>query len=226
VGDSVKKRVFLGMVFMIILTFNVIMYFLVYNKDIRFWNSYIFSMIALVIFAISTFFTMERLDIRSKFYDMPLIFIIWPYTVIQLIICFFELFIEVIHYPYFLGLNSAILLLVLLGLVNKEKDIEMTSLDGNKIKTDLFIYNIHTIAESMIENITDENTKIYVHQLLDTIIHSDAFSDASLIELENEIKLKLIHLRDSLHSSKLLGEHFEELQILLAKRNRKCRLLK
>jgi len=226
VNEIIKKRIYIGMVSAVIIAFNLIVYFLVYNKDIRFWNSYIFSMIALIILAVTTYFTMDKMDMRSRFFDMPIVFIVWPYAIIQLIICFFELFIDVIHYPFFLALNSVILLIVMFGLVVKDKDPQVLSLDGNKLKSELFIYNIHLIVENMTDTVSDENTKIYLNQLLDTIAHSDAFSDVSLIEIENEIKTKIQYLKDSIHSHRNLSELFEELQILLAKRNRKCRLLK
>jgi len=224
--NSLKKKVFFCIALSAIILFNVVIYYLEFAKESRYYNSYIFSMIALLIFTFYTLYFFDNLYHRSRCYMVPMVFIVWPYAILQIFLCFFELTVYIIPYQFFIILNSFILSIVLIGLFSKEiKFIQKRFLRPTK-QSDSFIKNIHALVDAITDEIRDDSARVYLYQLLNSIRNSDTISDIALVEIEEEITDKIYYLRNNINNSDDVAEIFDEIQKLLARRNRKCRVLK
>jgi len=223
--DSFKKRVFFVMAIMTIVLFNIVIYSTQVIKEFRYYNSYIFSMIALLIFTFYTLLFIDNLYRKSRSYKIPLVFIIWPYVVIQLFLCFFELSIPIVPYLFFIITNSFILSIVLVGLFGKDIKFIQKRINGPERQSDSFIKNIHALVDALADEIHDDGVRVFHHQLLNSIRYSDTISDVVLIEIEEEITDRIYYLRNNINTDDV-GLIFEEIQKLLARRNRKCKVLK
>jgi len=227
---SKNKGMFFTAIFIILAVFNVVVFVIPFNKSGGFWSGYGFSMLAILLTAAVGFYVFDREGLKSKFYGIPLISVVWRYLIVQLIIGLAEMVLDFIPIPFQYGVavNTILLGVCLLGLITVEaaKD-EIERIDG-KIKEKVFyIKSLQVDVEGLADRASDDLKKL-LKDLVETIRYSDPMSNPQLAAIENKIEAKAVILAEAVGNADddTIKASCNELQQLFAERNRKCKILK
>jgi hypothetical protein len=226
-----NKKMFFTSVFIILAVFNIIAFVIPFNRGGGFWTGYGFSMLALLISAAVSFYAFDREGLKSKFYGIPLISVIWRYLVIQLTLGIIEIILDFIPIPFRFGIavNAVLLGACLLGLITVEAAKDEIERIDEKIKEKVFyIKSLQVDIETLIGKVSDESLKKILKDLAEAIRYSDPISNPHLAAIENKIEAKAAVLAEAVGNND--GDSVKalcnELQQLFAERNRKCKILK
>ena len=225
-----NKTMSIAVVFIILAVFNAVVFVIPFNRGGGFWTGYGFSMLALLLSAGISFYVFGREDLRSKFYGIPLISVMWRYLVIQLIIGLIQMGLDFIPVPFQYGfvVNVIFLGACLIGLITVEASKEEIERIDEKIKEKVFyIKSLQLDAEGMVDKVSDDVKKV-MKDLYETIKYSDPMSSPQLATIENKIEVKVSGLTEVIEKNEWDNVKVlcNELQQLFAERNRKCKILK
>ena len=226
-----NKGMYFIAVFIILVVYNVIAFGIPFNRGGGFWTGYGFSMFSLFLTATVFFYAFDKKELKSKFYGISLISVVWRYLVIQLTIGLLQMILDIISIPfqYMIALNSILLGACLVGLLIVEASKEDIERIDEKIKEKvIYIKSLQIDVEGMVDRVNDDSIKKTLKDLVETIRYSDPMSSPQLAAIENKIESKVTVLvetveRNDLEAVKVLCN---ELQQLFAERNRKCKILK
>jgi len=226
-----NKGMFFSSVFIIIAVYNVVVFVIPFNRGGGFWTGYGFSMLAMLLTAAVGFYAFDRETLKSKFYGIPLIYVVWRYLIIQLIIGFLEMVLDFIPIPfqYGLALNTILLGACLIGLfaVEAAKD-EIERID-EKVKEKVFyIKSLQVDIESLVGRVPDDLLKKSLKDLVEVIRYSDPMSSPQLAAIENKIEARSAALTEAIEKAdgETVNALCNDLQQLFAERNKKCKILK
>lgn len=222
-----NKRMSLIAVFTLLVVYNVVAFVIPFDRHGGFWTGYSFSMLAILITAAGAFYALGQEGMKSKFYGLPLVSVVWIYLTTQLVAGFIQMSIPEIPFRYGIVVNVLLLGACLIGLitVNISKE-EIERLD-DKVKEKVFyIKSLLADVEGLEARASDESNKKDLKELVETIRYSDPMSSPQLASIENKIEAKVTALVDSGADVGVTRAICNELQQLFAQRNRKCRLLK
>jgi hypothetical protein len=226
-----NKGMFFAAVFIIAAIYNVIAFVVPFNRGGGFWVGYGFSMFAVLLTAAICFYAFNREGLKSKVFGVPLILVVWRYFIIQLIVGLAEMALEFIPIPFQIGIavNAVILGACLLGLIIVEASKEeIDRIDTNVKEKVFYIKSLQVDVEGLVGKTSDDSIKKTLKELADAIRYSDPMSSPHLAAIENKIEAKAAALAEAVEKTdgdviKALGN---ELQLLFAERNRKCKILK
>jgi gas vesicle protein len=219
----------LAAVFIILAVYNVVVFVIPFDRGGGFWTGYGFSMLAMLLTAGVAFYAFDREGLRSKFYGVPLIFVVSLYFLIQLVLSILQMVLYMVPFQYWIALNTILLGACLVGVITVDASKEEIEKIDEKIKEKVFfIKSLQVDVEGLVNKASDESAKKMLNALSETIRYSDPMSSPQLASIENEIESKAADLtvavkKSDVESIKVLCE---ELQQLLAERNRKCKILK
>jgi hypothetical protein len=223
----------LAAVFIILAVYNVIVFVIPFSKDGGFWTGYGFSMLALLLTAAVSFYAFDREGLRSKVYGVPLISVMWRYLVIQLILGIVEIVIQqfVPFIPFQIGIavNAVLLGACLIGLITVEASKEEVERIDAKVKEKVFyIKSLQADVEGMVGRAPDDSLKKPLKDLAEAIRYSDPMSSPQLAAIENKIEAKAAALAEFVEKADAdaIKASCNEIQQLIAERNRKCKILK
>jgi len=225
-----NKGMFFASVFIILAVFNVVVFVIPFNKGGGFWTGYGFSMLAMLLTAAVGFYAFDRETLKSKFYGIPLISVVWRYLIIQLIIGLVEMVLDFIPIPFQYGLaaNTILLGACLLGLFTVEaaKD-EIERIDTQVKEKVFYIKSLQADVEGLVGRASDDSLKKILKELVETIQYSDPMSSPQLSAIENKIDGRAAALTDAVEKADndTVKALCNELQQLFAERNRKCKVL-
>lgn len=225
---SKNKGMFLIAVAIVLGVFNAIAFVLPFAMGAGFWTGYASVTLALLLSAAVALFALGREGMKSKFYGVPLLFVIRPYLVVQLLVGLLEMAIPGIPAKYEILLNAILLAIVLIGLigVNAGKE-EVERLDG-KVKGKVFyIKSLQGDIEALASRAKDAALRKDLKALAEAIRYSDPMSSPQLAAIENGIEAKAASLAEAVGADEAAAAGIcAEIQQMLAERNRKCKLLK
>lgn len=214
-------------VFTLLVVYNVVAFVIPFDRHGGFWTGYSFSMLAILITAAGAFYALGQEGMKSKFYGLPLVSVVWIYLTTQLVAGFIQMSIPEIPLRYGIVVNVLLLGACLIGLitVNISKE-EIERLD-DKVKEKVFyIKSLLADVEGLEARASDESNKKDLKELVETIRYSDPMSSPQLASIENKIEAKVTALMENGADVDVTRAICNELQQLFAQRNRKCRLLK
>lgn len=226
-----NKNMFFISVFILIAVYNVVIFVIPFNKGGGFWTGYGFSMLAMLLSSAVSFYAFDREGLKSKFYGIPLISVVWRYLVIQLVTGLLEMILDFIPIPFQYGIaaNTVILGACLLGLITVEaaKD-EIERIDAQIKEKVFYIKSLQIDIESLVGKASDDSLKKTLKDLVETIRYSDPMSSPQLAAIENKIEAKAAVLAEAVGNTDgdAIKALCDELQQLFAERNRKCKILK
>jgi len=225
-----NKGLFFATVFIILVVFNVIVFIIPFNKGGGFWSGYGFSMLAILLSAAVSLYAFDREGLKSKFYGIPLISVVWRYLVVQVIVGLIEMALDFIPIPfkYGIALNTILLGACLIGLITVETSKEEIERIDAQIKEKVFyIKSLQADVEGLLDRTSDDMKKL-LKDLAETICYSDPMSSPQLAAIENKIEAKAAVLAKAVDraDSNSIKALCNELQQLFAERNRKCKILK
>jgi HPt (histidine-containing phosphotransfer) domain-containing protein len=225
-----NKGMFFASIFVMLAVFNVEVFVIPFNKGGGFWSGYGFSMLAILLPAAVSFYAFDREGLKSKFYGVPLISVVWRYLVIQVIVGLIEMGLDFIPIPfqYGIALNTILLGACLIGLftVEASKD-EIERIDAQVKEKVFYLKSLQADVESLASRSSDDMKKM-LKDLAETIRHSDPMSTPQLAAIENKIEAKATGLMEAVGNAdaSAIKALCNELQQLFAERNRKCKVLK
>ena len=228
---SKNKKLSLAAVFIAIVVYNVVVFVIPFNRGGGFWSGYGFTMLAMLLAAAVGFYTLNREELKSKFYRMPLISVAWLYLIIQLIVGLIQMGLDFIPIPfqYGIALNTVLLGACLIGLITVEIGKGEIERIDEKIKgITFFIKSLHVDVECLVDKAADQSVKKVLKDLAETIRYSDPMSNPQLATIENKINVKVAVLAETVEKidNNASNALCDELQQLFAERNRKCKILK
>ena len=222
-----NKRMSLIAVFTLLVVYNVVAFVIPFDRHGGFWTGYSFSMLAILITAAGAFYALGQEGMKSKFYGLPLVSVVWIYLTTQLVAGFIQMSIPEIPFRYGIVVNVLLLGACLIGLitVNISKE-EIDRLDDKVKEKFIIIKPLLADVEGLEARASDESNKKDLKELVETIRYSDPMSSPQLASIENEIEVKVTALMENGADVDVTRAICNELQQLFAQRNRKCRLLK
>jgi hypothetical protein len=222
------KKLSLVAVLITLVIYSIVVFVVPFNRGGGFWSGYGFSLLALLLTAVVSFFTFKPEGLRSKVYGLPLISVAWRYLVIQLVIGLLQMILDFIPVPfqYGLALNVILLGLCLIGLITVNIGKEEIERIDEKVKEKVFyVKSLQVDVEGYADRTPDESAKKALKDLAETICYSDPMSSPQLAPIENKIENKVAMLSESIDSD-AIKSICDEIQMLFAERNRKCKILK
>lgn len=221
-----NKGMSLAVVSIIMAVFNVAAFVIPFAKSGGFWVGYIFATLAILLTAAVGLFALGREGIKSKFYGVPLVLVVWPYLIVQVIVSLLEMAIPAIPFKYEIVLNFVLLAVCLIGFISASMGKEEIERIDAAVKEKVFyIKSLQVDVETLAVKTQDEPFKKALMALAETIKYSDPMSSPKLASLENIIEGKVRMLSDNADSESSIAI-CDELQQLLAERNRKCKIMK
>jgi hypothetical protein len=213
----------------ILLVFNTVFFMFPVARELRSWISYGFSTLAIILAAVTSFYVLWRGQSRSKFYGLPVLYVSWLYMPVQIVWGFAFMFVSAI--PLWIGIPASVVLLAacLLGLIAVELGTtEIVRLDEAVKEKVFFIKSLQIEVETMTAKTRDENLKKALTEYAEAIRYSDPMSSPQLADMENTLKRQTAALRRETDAENIDAAMriIDELQQLLAERNKRCKLLK
>lgn len=211
----------LGIVFIL---FNVIVFAVPTDKTITFWIAYAFTVVA---FALqigiwnAAFKATETL--KSKFLGVPIIYVGIVYLVLQLIA--FAVFMIFPLIPSWIVVIACALVLGISAICLISADVARDEINRVEEKVNQKVFYIRELqadVEMLAEQEQNPEIKTSLTRLAEKIRYSDPMSNVALADLEARIREKVTALRTTDHKLEIITE----LDLLLAERNRKAKILK
>jgi hypothetical protein len=213
----------------ILLVFNTVFFMLPIVRETRSWISYGFSTLAIILAAATSFYVLWREQSRSKFYGLPILYVSWIYLPVQIVWGFVFMFASAI--PQWAGITASVVLLAacLLGLIAVELGpTEIVRLDGAIKEKVFFIKALQTEIEAIAAKAPDESLKKALAEYAEAMRYSDPMSGPQLADMDNALQLRAAALRREVDAGNAEAARsiLDESRLLLAERNKQCRLLK
>ncbi|MDR0766821.1 MAG: hypothetical protein LBF09_07810 [Odoribacteraceae bacterium] len=212
----------------ILAAYNLLAFSIPFTRGPGYWSGYLFSTLAILLAAAASFRALGRAGVQNKFRGLPVLYIAWTYLGLQLVAGFTCMSLDA---PPWLTLSSGVFLLgaCLVGWIAVEIGItEIKRVDEATREKVSYIKSLQAEVDTMTGRVTDHALKKSLQQLSDDIRYSDPVSNPLLSSLESHIEREIATLRRELDAGNTTAARGvrDNLQQLLAERNRKCRLLK
>jgi hypothetical protein len=225
------KIKFLGLLAVLVAlgVFNGLYFLLPFARDMGFYTVCGFSNLAIVMAAVTTYCTLDRKGLRSKFYGLSLIYVSWVHLAVQIILGFVFMVLPLVPLWAKIAGGIAPLGACLFGLIAGEAGItEIGRIDGAVKEKIFFIKSLQADVEGLAAKAGENSLQDSLRELAEAIRYSDPMSNGHLAGMESDIGVKTASLRslvEAMDTEAALGL-CGELRRLLEERNRKCKLLK
>lgn len=211
----------LGILFVLL---NVILFVIPTEKTGAFWTAYAFTVIAFAAQIAIWKKAFGRDDaMKSKFLGLPIVHIGIVYLIIQIVALAVFMALPmlptrsaIVACAVILGISA---LCMIAGEVGRN---EIERVEAKVQKKVLFIKNLQADVEFLADNESDSNTKAALTALAEKIRFSDPMSSEALADIEGQIAAKIAALRTAPDKLSVI----QEVNLLLADRNKKCKMLK
>ena len=218
---SAKGYLILGILFVLI---SIIAFVIPSAKTPVFWISYGFTGVAfaLQIFIWKKAFS-EKDTLKSKFLGIPIVHIGIVYLILQIVS--FAVFTALPMLPLWSTIVTDILILAICSVRMISADIGRNEIDRveEKVQKKVFyLKNLQADIELLADTETDAPAKASLKKLAEAIRYSDPMSCDELTDIEAKISAKAEDLKTATDKVKIA----DDLALLLAERNKKCKLLK
>ena len=186
---------------------------------------YSFAVFANIVLVVTAIITLNKPNINKTFLGLPALSVAWIYFVIQTGLSIKQM--TDFDFSYFAGIiiNSALAAFVIITLILTNMAVkEIEKVEEKTAEKVFYIKNLKTD----IELIETENSEVSakLKDLKDTVRFSDPMSHSQLTPLENKITNKFNILKENIDNPSIALTLCDEMQKLLAERNKKCKLLK
>lgn len=194
------------------------------EKTTAFWIAYAFAAAAFVTQPLIWKRELgQKKDPRSRFLSLPVAYIGGIYLVAQTAVLAAFLLIPTLPTWSAIAACSAITGAAGLCLVSANAALDEIGRTDDKVrKSRLHLDDLRTEVELLADREADPETEAALRQLADRIRFSDPMSHEQLVSLEEQIALRVSELGAASNKTGAA----REIELLLSKRNKKCRILK
>ena len=219
--NSSKGYLILGILFILV---SVIAFAVPAAKTAAFWISYAFTVVAFAAQIIIWNAALGRSEsLKSKFLGFPVVHIGIVYLVVQIIALIVFLFIPTL--PIWSAVVACAVIAGVSAVCMIASDVGRGEIDRVSAKVQektFYIRELQADVEMLEEQEQNPEIKISLTKLAEKIRYSDPMSNIALADLEDRIREKVTALRTADHKLEIIAE----LDLLLAERNRKAKILK
>jgi len=216
----------------ILITYNVLVFVIPFKKNAVFAVSYIFTMIAIFGFAVSYWVAFDKAEtLREKFLSFPIFRFGVIYLIVQLCCASFfmklNIFINIpvwiVVLPYVVILAIAIIKVLIIDIARDRIASVATKEEINTRFITLFQIDIKTLSDRAKDEKVQERLLKFAEMV--------RFSDPVSIEQVREIEANMAKVFNDMNTlirngNNDVDEMINELEILLAERNAKCKALR
>ena len=203
---------------------SVIAFVIPTAKTATFWGAYVFTVVA---FAAQIFLWKKALgskdSLKSKFLGIPVVHVGIIYLVVQVIA--FAVFVAFPLLPVWSAVVVCAIILGISAVCMITADVAIEEIERVEIKVQKKVFYIKVLqadVELLADVEKDEVTKTELLALAKKIRFSDPMSSAELATLEEQITEKVGELKTATDKLPLINT----IMMLLAERNKKCKILK
>ena len=219
--NSTKGYTILGIIFVLI---SIIAFTVSTIKTATFWIAYVFTVIAIMAQIVIWKNALGKEDtLKSKFLGLPVVHVGIVYLVVQIVA--FAVFTAVPVLPIWSAVVACAVILsfsVIFMVSGEAGRGEIERVEAKVQKKVFFIKELQADVELLIDRETNAEIRAALQQLAEKIRFSDPMSDDTLSKIESMIADRVAELKTE--SDKMAIIH--ELDLLLAERNKKCKILK
>lgn len=190
--------------------------------DAAFWIGYAFISATFLGQLACAWFALKEESTTKLFYKISLITTSYTGLVVTFVIGGLCMLISPL--PYWIGILvcSVVLVANILAVIKAVAAIDEVQRIDNKVKAQTsFIKTLTVDVETLISKVQNEAVKAECKRVYEAIRYSDPMSNEALSEIEGYIMLRFAEFSNSPST-----ETAEELLVLVAERNKKCKLLK
>lgn len=225
---SRNLKLFLVVDAIVLAVFNAVAWTIPFSRGGGFWTGYLFASFAILLVGAVAVYSFGRPGLRSKFYGLPMAYVVLPYLVVQVLLGFAEMALPFIPFRYEILLNVILLAAVFIGLIGAEMGRGTVADVAAKVKAKVFyIKSLQGDIEALAARAGDPALSKDLKALAEAIRFSDPMSAPQLAAVENQIEAKAAALGGVVGSDAEASRALcAELNTLIAERNRKCKLLK
>lgn len=219
--NSSKGYFILGILFILV---GVIAFAVPAAKTAAFWISYAFTVIAFAAQIIIWKAALGRSEsLKSKFLGLPVLHIGIVYLVVQVVALI--VFLSIPTLPIWSAVVACAVIAGVSAVCMIASDVGRGEIDRVSAKVQektFYIRELQADVEMLEEQEQNPEIKISLTKLAEKIRYSDPMSNVALADLEDRIREKVTALRTADHKLEIIAE----LDLLLAERNRKAKILK
>ena len=213
---------------------NILVFLIPFPHGIAFWTAYVFLMIALVIGFVITYVSAEKTFTQKngiRYY--PLMRFGVMYLIVQGIVSLIFFLLDsyitlpLIWIPPVVCLVIfAIFAVLLISTYSGLKVVE--SVDEQSKKETAFIYSLTAEAELLAKQVSDEDLQKELTSLYEAIRYSDPVSTLEVADVNSRIRdeMDVLKAAVTLNDTGKIHESVQNLSLLIAERNQKCKLVK
>lgn len=219
--NSSKGYFILGILFILV---GVIAFAVPTAKTAAFWISYAFTVIAFAAQIIIWKAALGRSEsLKSKFLGLPVLHIGIVYLVVQVVALI--VFLSIPTLPIWSAVVACAVIAGVSAVCMIASDVGRSEVERVSAKVQektFYIRELQADVEMLEEQEQNPEIKISLTKLAEKIRYSDPMSNVALADLEDRIREKVTALRTADHKLEIIAE----LDLLLAERNRKAKILK
>ena len=219
--NSSKGYFILGILFILV---GVIAFAVPTAKTAAFWISYAFTVIAFAAPIIIWKAALGRSEsLKSKFLGLPVLHIGIVYLVVQVVALI--VFLSIPTLPIWSAVVACAVIAGVSAVCMIASDVGRSEIERVSAKVQektFYIRELQADVEMLEEQEQNPEIKISLTKLAEKIRYSDPMSNIALADLEDRIREKVTALRTADHKLEIIAE----LDLLLAERNRKAKILK
>ena len=219
--NSSKGYLILGILFILV---SVIAFAVPAAKTAAFWISYAFTVVAFAAQIIIWKAALGRSEsLKSKFLGLPVLHIGIIYLVVQVVALI--VFLSIPTLPIWSAVVACAVIAGVSAVCMIASDVGRGEIDRVSAKVQektFYIRELQADVEMLEEQEQNPEIKISLTKLAEKIRYSDPMSNIALADLEDRIREKVTALRTADHKLEIIAE----LDLLLAERNRKAKILK
>lgn len=219
--NSSKGYFILGILFILV---GVIAFAVPTAKTAAFWISYAFTVIAFAAQIIIWKAALGRSEsLKSKFLGLPVLHIGIVYLVVQVVALI--VFLSIPTLPIWSAVVACAVIAGVSAVCMIASDVgrgEINRVSAKVQEKTFYIRELQADVEMLEEQEQNPEIKISLTKLAEKIRYSNPMSNVALADLEDRIREKVTALRTADHKLEIIAE----LDLLLAERNRKAKILK
>ena len=178
---SKNKILYLLVIVLILGLFNLIAFLIPFERSNSFWIGYGSITLSALISAVVLYFIFDKKTMKSRFYGIPLIYVLISYLVVQLGLGIVQMAIPAFNYKVAIITNAIVLVVSIIGLIGitAGKD-EIERIDEKVKEKVLYIKEIEVKLEGVIANTLDQAALKELKKLKDLVKYSDPMSKVEL----------------------------------------------
>lgn len=194
-----------------------------------FWAGYIFIMLAFVGQLACAYMAFKADGLQKLFYNVSLIRVSYVGLIVMLVAG--ALCMAIPNVPNWVGIIVCLLVLAFtaLAVIKAKASVDAVSAVDEKVKMKTFFIKSLTVdADTLMAKAKSDEAKAACRKVYEAVRYSDPMSSEALAGAESQITLKFNSLTQAVEAGddESVRTMADELLVLIADRNKKCKLLK